>query len=82
MHSINDMDDRIANNNPLMPGAAFHPGPILRSPKNPIKQNMTYVQRSQNSNVKDINPKINFDFEENSPFQEGIMSKTFQRLDK
>ena len=31
---------------------------------------------------KDINPNINFDFEENSPFQEGVMSKTFQRLDK
>ena len=27
-----------------------------------------------------INP--NFDFEENSPFQEGIMSETFQRPDK
>ena len=31
---------------------------------------------------KNINPNINFDFEENSPFQEGIMSKMFQRLDK
>ena len=28
-HSINNVDDRIANNNPLMPDAAFHPGPIL-----------------------------------------------------
>ena len=33
-------------------------------------------------NVQDINPNINFDFKENSPFQEGIMSETFQRLDK
>ena len=33
-------------------------------------------------NVQDINPDINFDFEENSPFQEGIMSETFKRLDK
>ena len=32
--------------------------------------------------IEDINPNINFDFEENSPFQEGIMSKTFQRPDK
>ena len=31
-HSINNMDDRIANNNPLMPDAAFHPGSILRPP--------------------------------------------------
>ena len=38
---------------------------------------MTKVQ-----NTKDINPNINFDFEENSPFQEGVMFETFQRLDK
>ena len=38
---------------------------------------------SKNSqNVQNINPDINFDFEENSPFQEGIMSQTFQRPDK
>ena len=43
---------------------------------------MTDVQSSQNSYVKNINPNINFDFEENSPFQEGVMSETFQRLDK
>ena len=73
-HSINNMDDRIANNNPLMPDAAFHPGPILRPTLKPIKQN---VQCSQN-----INPNINFDLEENLPFQEGVMSEMFQRLDK
>ena len=81
-HSINNVDDRIANNNPFIPDAAFHPGPILRLPPKPIKQNLTHVQCSQNSNTKDINPNINFDFEENSPFQEGIMCETFQRPDK
>ena len=65
-HSISNMDDRIANNNPLMPDAAFHPGPILRLPPKPIKQNLTHVQSSENSNTKDINPNINFDFEENT----------------
>ena len=65
-----------------MPDAAFHPSPILRPPPKPIKQNLTHVQSSLNSKVKDINPSINFDFEENSPFQEGIMSQTFQRPDK
>ena len=63
-----------------MPDAPFHPGPILRPPVKPVKQNMTHDQSSQN--VQDINPNINFDFEENSPFQEGVMSETFQRLDK
>ena len=43
---------------------------------------MTHVRHSQSSNVKNINPNINFDFEENLPFQEGIMSKTGQRQDK
>ena len=78
-HSINNADGRIANNNPLMPDAAFHPGPIFGPPPKPIKQNLTHAQSSLNSNVKDINPNINFDFEENSSFQEGIMSETFPK---
>ena len=36
---------------------------------------MTHDQSLQN--VQDINPNINFDFEENSPFQEGVMSEMF-----
>ena len=75
-HSINNADDKMENNIPFLPDAPFHPGPILRPPIKPIKQNMAHDQSSQN--VQDINPNINFDFEENSPFQEGIMSKTFQ----
>ena len=43
---------------------------------------MTHVQGSQSSNIDNNNSDFNFDFEENSPFQEGIMSKTFQRPDK
>ena len=34
------------------------------------------------SGIEDINPSINFDFKEISPFQEGVMSEIFQRLDK
>ena len=41
---------------------------------------MTCNLNSQN--VQDINPNINFDFKENSLFQEGIMSEMFQRLNK
>ena len=63
-----------------MPDAPFHWGPILRPPIKPVKQNMAHDQSSQN--VQDINPNINFDFEENSPFQEGIMSEMFQWQDK
>ena len=42
---------------------------------------MYHPQSSQGSiNIDNI--KLNFAFEENSPFQEGIMSETFQRPDK
>ena len=76
-HSIHNANDRIVNNNPFMPDAPFHPDPLLRPPIKPVKQNMTCNQNSQ-----DISPNINFDFKENSPFQEGVMSETYQRPDK
>ena len=63
-HSINNADDRIPNNNPLMPDAAFHPGPILRPLPKPINQN---VQSSQNT--KDNNPNINFDLRKTHHFK-------------
>ena len=75
MHITNNA----VNNNPFIPDVPFHPDLLLR-PKQPIRQNITHKQNSQNE--QDISPNINFDFEENSPFQEGVMSETFQRLDK
>ena len=75
MHTTNNA----VNNNPFIPDVPFHPDLLLR-PKHPIKQNLTPEQNSQNE--QNINPNINFDFKENSPFQEGIMSETFQRPDK
>ena len=75
-HSINNANGRIVNNNPFMPDVPFHPGPILRPPIKPIKQNMTHDQSSQNA--QDINPNINFDFEENSPYQEVSCQKYFK----
>ena len=60
----------INNNNPFLPDVPLHSDPLLK----PSKQ--------QNTQEISHNPNINLDFEENSPFQEGIMSETFQRLDK
>ena len=81
MHSINNASGKMTNNNPLIPDVPLHPGFSLQTPTKPIKQYVSYPQSSQSStNIENINP--NFDFEENSPFQEGIMSKTFQRPDK
>ena len=82
MHSINITNGKMANSNPLIPDVNFHPDPVYRPLPKTTKQNMTHVQSSQSSNVQNINPNINFDFEENSPFQEGIIPEMFQRPDK
>ena len=37
---------------------------------------------SQSSESTDINPKINIDFKENSPFQEDVISEIYQRPDR
>ena len=81
MHSINNMSGKMTNQNPLISDALFHLGPVYKPPPELIKQNVSYPQSSQSSTDMD-NINQNFDFEENSPFQEGVMSKTFQRLDK
>ena len=68
----NSVHDRaINNNNPFMPDVPLHPDP-LHKPSSP----------QQNINKINQNPNINLDFEENSPFQEGIISETIQRPDK
>ena len=74
MHTTNAV-----NNNPFIPDVPFHQDLLLR-PKQTIKHNITHEQNSQNE--QDISPNIDFDFEENSPFQDDVMSETFQRLDK
>ena len=82
-HPVNNVSGRMTNKNPLIPDVPFHPGPVYRPPPKPIKQNMSYPQSLQSStSIENITPNINFDFEENSPFQEGVMSETFQRPDR
>ena len=77
IHSTDGMNDRLVNNNPFIPNVPFHLDPLLRPPKQqPIKENIT-----QNKQEINPNPNINLDFEENSPFQEGVMSEMFQRLE-
>ena len=65
------MHDRsINNNNPFVPYVPLHPDPLLKPSTQQKADKITY------------DPIINLDFEENSSFQEGFMSETFQRLDK
>ena len=66
------MHDRAINNSkPFLPDVPLHPD-LLYKPSS----------LQQNTNKINQNPNINLDFEENSPFQEGIISETIQRLDK
>ena len=47
-----------------MPDIPLHPDPLLK------------ILKQQNTHEISHNLNINLDFEENSPFQEGIMSAT------
>ena len=83
-HNINNVNTGITHIRPLIPDVPFHPGPTYRPPPKPIISNIPLSQESSqsSSSVENINPDINLDFNENIPFQEGVISKTFQRLDK
>ena len=58
----------------------FSPDPNYRLPPKPVR--IPTPRSSESSESTDINPEINIDFEENSPFQEGIVSETYQRPEK
>ena len=74
MHSINNIGGKMTNNNPLIPDVPYHRGPVYRPLPKPIKQDISYPQSSQSStNIEDINPNINFDFE-------GVMSKNISEI--
>ena len=84
MHTINNADTGMPHTKPLILDVPFHPGLAYRPPPKPIRSN---VPRSQESSqislsVENIDLDNNLDFEENSPFQEGVISETFQILDK
>ena len=84
MHTIHFVDTGMTHTKPLIPDVLFHPGLTYRPPPKPIRSHVARSQESSqsSSSVENINPDINLDFEENSPFQEGVISETFQRLDK
>ena len=87
MHSINNVDEGMTHTRPLIPDVPFHPGPTYRPPPKLIRPNIPKRQESSqstnSSENRDINTDINLDFEENSPFQEGIIFKgLYHRPDK
>ena len=84
MHTVNNVDEGMVHTRPLIPDVPSHHGPSYMPPSKPIRPNMPRSQESSQSslNVENINPDINLDFKENSPFQEGVISETFQRQGK
>ena len=71
---------------PLIPDVPFHPGPTYRPAPTLIRANIPRGQESsQSSNSSgntNINTNINLDFEENFPFQEGVILEAYQRPEK
>ena len=56
----------------------FHPDPIYRNFPRPPEN----LQPNSPENKPDAKPKIDIEFEENSPHQEGIISELYQRPNK
>ena len=69
---------------PLHPNVPFHPGPTYRPHPKPIRSHMPRSQESSWSSPSPENTSsnINLDLKENCPFQECIISATYQRPDK
>ena len=61
----------------MVKGIPFYPDPNYRPPPKPIR-----IPMSEGPEKIDISPEINTDFEGNSPFQEGMISETYQRPSK
>ena len=55
----------------------FYPDPTFRPPPKPA-----IIPMSERSENIEISMELNIDFEENYPFQEGVILETFQRPDK
>ena len=52
--------------------------PIYRPPPKPPEMPLQEIPRK----LTDLDKDINMDFKENSPYQEGIISETYQRHDR
>ena len=76
MYIINKADTGMTHTKLLIPDVPFDPGPTYRPTLRPIRSNVPRSQESSqsSSSVENINPDINLDFEENSPFQDGAIS--------
>ena len=56
----------------------FYSDPVYRPPPKPVKAHIPKIP----GGLSDIDLKLNTDFEDNSSYQEGLTSETYQRPDK
>ena len=71
-HSINNANEGMTHTRPFIPDAPFYPGPTYRPPPKPVRshtsENYEGSQSSNSSDITNMDPRINLDFKENSPF--------------
>ena len=77
---MNNVNEWMTHTRPLIPDVPFQPGPTYRPPPKLVRSNMPRSQESSES--INTNTDMNLDFEENSPFQEGVISEAYQRPNK
>ena len=77
VQSITNANAEVIHRRPMIKDILFYPDPMYRPPPKPVRTPMP-----ESSESTDINQEINIDFKENSPFQEGVISETYQRPDK
>ena len=76
MQSITNSNDEVTHRRPMIKDIPFYPDPTYKPPPKPTRTPMP--GSSQSSKSADNNPEIDIDFEENSPFQDGVISETYQ----
>ena len=77
VQSITSTNEGMTHRRPIIKDIPFYPDPTYRPPPK-----LTRILTSESQENIDISPEINIDFKENSPFQEGVISETFQRCNK
>ena len=75
MQSVNNPSVEANNRRQMIKDIPFYPDPTYTPP-------LIRIPTSEGPGNIDIRPEINTDFEANSPFQEGIISETYQRPSK
>ena len=56
----------------------IYPDPVYQPPPKPVKTSVPEIP----GNLSDIDSELNTDFEDISPFQEGVISESYQRPGK